>query len=169
MLHQQLVRVSAGRYRLLHAGGSRRQSSWLSLSTSSLKAACCACRAVSSSDRRSSCSDRDFRCVRSGFAAQWRPAPRPYAHQRTGHRRTALFGEQRRDAGKQGRLVLRISSSSITVSSAAVKRLAGFCLRFASGLWAALALNVSISVPRLAGSSVAAGPTRLCPYQRTSG
>lgn len=32
-----------------------------------------------------------FRCVRSGSAAQWRPAPRPYAHQRTGRHRTALF------------------------------------------------------------------------------
>lgn len=32
-----------------------------------------------------------FRCVRSGSAAQWRPAPRPYAHQRIGRHRTALF------------------------------------------------------------------------------
>ena len=32
-----------------------------------------------------------FRFARSGFAAQWRPAPRPYAHQRTGRHRTALF------------------------------------------------------------------------------
>ena len=32
-----------------------------------------------------------FRCVRSGSAAQWRPAPRPYAHQRTWRHRTALF------------------------------------------------------------------------------
>ena len=55
-------------------------------------------------------------------AAQWRPAPRLYAHQRTVRRRTALLVEQRRDwANRDGFSSSRISSSSITVSSAAVR------------------------------------------------
>jgi hypothetical protein len=70
----------------------------------------------------------------------------------------ALDGQQFLDAGEEGRAAFFFQFQGEFDGFG--KQVVRVQLALASGLFSALALNCSISVPRLAGSSVTARPTR---------